>query len=96
MTAPALYRGARLDAAGLSTAKAEITMLQAQVDVVPVTTGFVLAAGDLAEAEGLRGYDAVHLASQAIVVATADSHLPAAAQHRQLDVSSPLEPRENR
>ena len=51
-------RGGRLDARELSTAKAELNRLWAQVDVVPVTTELVLAAGDLAEAEGLRGYDA--------------------------------------
>jgi predicted nucleic acid-binding protein len=92
-------RGGRLDADGLSTAKAELNTLWAQLDVVPVTTELVLAAGELAEAEGLRGYDAVHLAAalagQATVVATADGQLLAAAQRRQLDVSNPLEPRWN-
>ena len=92
-------RGGRLDADGLSTAKAELTTLWAQLDVVPVTPALVLAAGDLAEAEGLRGHDAVHLAAalagQATVVAAADGKLLAAAQHRQLDVSNPLEPRDN-
>jgi uncharacterized protein len=92
-------RGGRLDADRLSIAKAELNKLWAQIDVVPVTTELVLAAGDLAEVEGLRGYDAVHLAAalagQATVVATGDSQLLAAAQHRQLDVSNPLEPRGN-
>ena len=91
-------RGGRLDARELSTAKAELNRLWEQIDVVPVTTELVLAAGDLAEAEGLRGYDAVHLAAalagQATVVATADSQLLAAAQHRNLDVSNPLTPDE--
>jgi uncharacterized protein len=90
-------RGGRLDADGLSTAKAGLNMLWAQLDVVPVTTALVLAAGDLAEAEGLRGYDAIHLAAalagQATVVASADSQLLAASQRRQLDVSNPLETR---
>jgi hypothetical protein len=92
-------RGGRLDAHGLSTAKAELEALWTQVDVVPITTELVIAAGDLAEEEGLRGYDAIHLAAalagQATVVATADSQLLAAAQHHRLDVSNPLEPREN-
>ena len=84
-------RMGRLDARGLSTAKDELNTLWAQVDVVPVTTELVLAAGDLAEEEGLCGYDAIHLAAalagQADVVATADGQLLAAAQHRQLDVA---------
>lgn len=89
-------RNGRLDARGLSTAKDELNTLWAQVDVVPITTELVLAAGDLAEEEGLRGYDAIHLAAAlagpADVVATADGQLLAAAQHRQLDVANPLEP----
>jgi len=89
-------RGGRIDGNGLSIAKAELNTLWTQVDVVPVTTDLVLAAGDLAEADGLRGYDAFHLAAplagQATVVATADHELLAAAQRRRLDVSNPLEP----
>lgn len=81
----------RGDDDGLATAKAERIALWAQVDVVPVTTELVLTAGDLAEADGLRGDDSVHLAAslagQATAVATADSQLLAAARHRQLDVS---------
>ena len=93
------HRRGRLDDDGLATVKAELNALWAQVEVVPVTTELVLAAGDLADADGLRGHDAVHLAAslagQATVVPTADSQLLAAARHRQLDVSNPLEPREH-
>ena len=89
-------RGGRLDNDELSTAKAELDTLWAQVDVVPVTTELVWAAADLAEIEGLRGYDAVHLAAAvsggATVVASADAKLLAAAQRRRLDVSNPLQP----
>lgn len=93
----AARRSGRLDADGLSIAKAELSALWSQVDVVPVTTALVLAAGDLAEVEGLRGYDAVHLAAalagQAnVVAATSDLQLLAAAQRHQLDVSNPHEP----
>ena len=92
-------RAGRLDAKGLAIAKAELDKLWAQLDVVPVTTELVLAAGDLAEIEGLRGYDAVHLAAalvgNAAVVATADTQLFAAAQRRQLDVSNPLLPHDD-
>ena len=74
-------RGGRLDADELSTAKAELDTLWAQLDVVPVTTELVWAAADLAEIEGLRGYDAVHLAGAvaggATVVASADASDPA-------------------
>ena len=92
----AARRAGRLDAAGLSIAKDELNALWAQVDVVPVTNALVLAAGDLAEAEGLRGYDAVHLAAAltglATVFATADTQLLAAAQRHQLDISNPSNP----
>ena len=93
------HRAGRLDAHGLSTAKAELDTLWAQLDVVPVTTELVRVAGDLAELEALRGYDAVHLAAalaiKATVVATADAQLLAAAQRRQFDVSNPLQPRDD-
>ena len=89
-------RGARLDDAALLTAKAELETLWAQVDVVPVTTEVVHTAGDLAEVEGLRGYDAVHLAAaiaaEVTVVATADDNLLAAARRRRYDVANPLIP----
>lgn len=63
----------RLEADGLSTAKAGLDTHWAQFDVVPVTTELVLVAGDLAQTERLPGHDAVHvaaaLASEAAVVA---------------------------
>lgn len=93
------HRGRRLDSEELSTAEAELDTLWTQLDVVPVTTQLVRIAGDLAELEGLRGYDAVHLAAalagKATVIATADSHLLAAAQRRGLDVSNPLQPHDD-
>jgi uncharacterized protein len=89
-------RSGRLDDAALRTAKAQLTALWDQIDVVPVTTELVRAAGDLAEVEGLRGYDAVHLAAavaaQATVVATADARLLEAAERRRFDVANPLPP----
>lgn len=90
-------RGSRLTAHGLSLAKTELVNLWAQLDVVPVTSAIVHAAGDLAEGVGLRGYDAVHLAAATAcrvdVFATADRQLLAAAQYGGFDVSNPLEPR---
>ena len=91
-------RSGRLDDAALGTAKAQLGTLWDQIDVVPVTTELVRAAGDLAEVEGLRGYDAVHLAAaiaaQATVVATADIRLLEAAERRRFDVANPLHPPE--
>ena len=56
--------------------------------------GLIVDAADLAEAEALRGYDAVHLAAAVTVGATvftsADSELCAAAQRRGLHIANPL------
>ncbi len=87
-------RSARLGAKGFSAVKAELDALWAQVDVVPVTTELVHAAGDLAEVEGLRSYDAVHLAAaiaaEVTVVATSDGALLEAARRHRFDVANPL------
>jgi prevent-host-death family protein len=56
-------RTARVKRESVSIGRAELDTLWAQLDVVPGTTEVVLAAAALAEAEGLRGYDAVHLAA---------------------------------
>ena len=86
-------RAKRLTAAGLRTAKAELELLWEQVSVVVVDTELVRAAGDLAEQDALRGYDAVHLAaamaSQATVVASADRQLVEAARGRGFAVAEP-------
>ena len=89
------HRSGRLDDAALRTAKTQLDDLWEQIDVVPVTADLVRAAGDLAEAERLRGYDAVHLAAaiaaRVTIVATADTQLLEAARRRRFDVSNPLE-----
>src|ERR1700760_3059759 len=59
----AVRRTERLTAAGLRTARDELELLWEQVSVVVVDTQIVRAAGDLAEHDGLRGCDAVHLAA---------------------------------
>ncbi len=86
-------RAKRLTAAGLRTAKAELELLWEQVSVVVVDTELVRAAGDLAEQDALRGYDAVHLAaaiaSQVTVVASADRQLLEAASGRGFAVAEP-------
>lgn len=93
-----MHRNGRLDDGSLRTARVQLDALWEQIDVVAVTTEIVHAAGDLADDEGLRGYDAVHLASaiaaQATVVATADTRLLEAARRRRFDVSNPLASKE--
>jgi predicted nucleic acid-binding protein len=92
----AAHRNSRLTARALRTAKEELEGLWAQLDVVAIGTGLIRAAGELAEGERLRGYDAIHLASavaaHATVLASADDRLIAAARHCGLGTSNPLQP----
>jgi predicted nucleic acid-binding protein len=85
----------RLTAKQHAEAKAELGVLLAALHIVEPTEQLIAAAADLAEAEGLRGYDAVHLAAAVLVEATlltsADAELCAAAQRRGLHVANPLE-----
>lgn len=89
----ALERSARLTAAGLRIAKHELELLWEQLSVVVVDSDLVRVAGELAEQEALRGYDAVHLAAaiagQVTVVASADRQLVAAARRRGFAVAAP-------
>ena len=84
----AAHRNARFTKRSHTSAKAELEGLWAQVDVVVVGTALIRAAGDLAEGEKLRGYDAVRLAaslaSSAAVFASADDRLLAAARRHGL------------
>lgn len=93
-----MRRNDRLDALAFRTAKAQLDSLWEQIDIVPVTTALIHAAAEVAEDDGLRGYDAVHLAAaiaaHATVVATADAKLLETAQRRRFDVANPLEPAE--
>ncbi len=89
----AVRRDRRLTAAALRTANEELELLWEQMTVVVVDTELVRAAADIAEHEGLRGYDAVHLAAaiagQVTVVASADRHLVEAARRRGFAVAGP-------
>jgi predicted nucleic acid-binding protein len=89
----AVRRTERLSAAALRSAKAELELLWEQLSVVVVDTELVRAAGDLAEHDALRGYDAVHVAAaiagQVSVVASADRQLVAAARRRGFAVAEP-------
>jgi len=84
----------RLDATGLQTAKNQLELLWEQLSIVVVDTALVRAAGDVAERDGLRGYDAVHLAAaitgQATVMASADRHLVKAAHRLGLGAAGPI------
>ena len=92
----AVHRNARLSSRSYASAKAELEGLWAQVEVVVVNTVLIRSAGDLAESEKLRGYDAVHLAasiaSGATVFASADDRLLAAARRHRLATSNPIGP----
>ncbi len=92
----AVHRDSRLTKASYVVAKHELEALWSQVDIVAVTADLVSEAGNLAESEKLRGYDAVHLAaglaSNSAVFASADDRLLAAAQRNGLSISNPLEP----
>lgn len=89
----AARRHERLDGARLRTAKDQLELLWEQVSVVAVDSTLVRAAGEIAEHDGLRGYDAVHLAAaiaaQVTVVASADRQLSEAAHRRGLSVAGP-------
>lgn len=81
-------RMSRLSAFARSEARAVTELLWGGIERVTVTAPLVQRAGDLAEEHGLRGYDAVHLASfeevadaEAVLVA-ADGGLLAAARAR--------------
>ena len=80
------HRMNRLDQRALRAGVEEFEALYDQLDAVEVTEDLVREAGALAERLGLRGYDAVHLASahlvddSEMVFAAGDRELLAAAQ----------------
>ena len=91
----AAKRGRRLTAAQLRSAIAELGALVSDLHIVPVRDELVASAGELAGAEGLRAYDAVHLAAaiaiEATVLSSADAALCASASHRGPYIANPLE-----
>jgi predicted nucleic acid-binding protein len=76
----------RLDERQVRTAVEDFEAVHEQLDFIEVTETLVGAAGALAEQFGLRGYDAVHLASARLVndpelvLASGDQSLLAAAR----------------
>jgi predicted nucleic acid-binding protein len=78
-------RMGRLSRAQLTAAVASLDTLIDEVDVIEVTAELAHAAGELAQEQGLRGYDAVHLAAASsiadddLVLVTGDNGLAVAA-----------------
>lgn len=68
----AAARDGRINDAGHGEAFRELERRWRHAVVVPVTEDVARLAGDLAEEQGLRGCDAIHLATAAII---ADPHL---------------------
>lgn len=91
----AAQRGGRLSAAQLRQAKAELVDLFEEITFVEITDALIAEAAEIAEAEALRGYDAVHLAAalaiEANVLTSADVALCDAAERRGLHVANPLD-----
>jgi predicted nucleic acid-binding protein len=91
----AARRADRLSAPQHRRTKDVLGLLLDQLLVIDVSGALVAAAAELAEEEGLRGYDAVHLAAALLVGAevltSADHALCAAAERRRLHVANPLD-----
>jgi uncharacterized protein len=91
----AAERVTRLTAAQHRQTKVQLVALVDELTIVEVTEQLITEAADLAEAEALRGYDAVHLAAaltiEAEIVTSADAALCDAASRRGLHVANPLE-----
>lgn len=72
----------------------ELGALISDLYLVEVTRTLIADAAQLAEVDGLRGYDAVHLAAAlmigAVVLSSADSALCHAAERHGLHVANPL------
>lgn len=89
----AAARGGRLTASQHRRAKEALASLIGDLHVVQITDELVASAADLAETEGLRGYDAVHLAAAlttgVAVLTSADAELCNAASRQGLHVANP-------
>ncbi len=92
----AAARGQRLSTAQLNVAKTELAAFVDDLHLVEVTAEIIASAAQLAEAESLRGYDAVHLAAAlfvgAAVLTSADRALCEAAGRQGLHIADPLTP----
>ena len=92
----AATRARRLTAAAWRAARVSLDSAWAQLEVVPVTTALVRDAAEVAESNGLRGYDAVHLAAALIIPAdtfvSGDNQLCSAAASHNLHIANPNSP----
>ena len=90
----AAKRVRRLTEAQHRSAVAQLEALVSDLHIVPVTVELVASAAELTDEEGLRGYDAVHLAAaltvEATVLSSADTALCAAAARRGRHIADPL------
>lgn len=92
------HRGRRITAAVLRDAVDRVDELCAEVDVIGLDPNLARLAGDLAEAHGLRGYDAVHLATarsigvDSLLLVTWDGDLARAAVAAGCSVAPPPPP----
>ena len=93
--AAAAHRRRRITSTTLRRAVDRIDELCTEFDVIGLDPDLAHSAGDLAEAHGLRGYDAVHLAtalsveSDSMLLATWDGDLAHAALAAGCSVSPP-------
>jgi len=93
--AAAAHRGRRITSATLRRAVDTIDGLCTELEVIGLDQDLARTAGDLAEVHGLRGYDAVHLATalrievDSMLVATWDGDLARAAVAAGCSVSPP-------
>ena len=90
----AATRGARLTTQQHEQAKDELSALTGDLHLAAVTDDLIARAADLADDEGLRGYDAVHLAAAlhlgASILTSADEALCDAAGRNGMHVANPL------
>jgi uncharacterized protein len=86
-------RSHRISGAELEGAERKLNRLWTQTQVIDFDEGLAVSAGDAAERFGLRGYDAVHLATavtlrdESLLVATWDADLRTAALNAGLRVA---------
>ncbi|MBI4728275.1 MAG: type II toxin-antitoxin system VapC family toxin [Acidobacteria bacterium] len=89
----AARRARRLSQKELEEAKSALDARFQEIDLIEVTQHVARSAADLAERHGLRGYDAVHLASilafdvESVVLATWDRELGQAGRAEGFDLA---------
>lgn len=91
----AAERRRRISADGLRDALEGLEVVWSQLSVLELDEVLMRLAGDLAEAHGLRGYDALHLAAAHLVGAevfsSADRHLCEAASASGFHIANPID-----